>query len=51
MKKDKYKSTKKSMTIMNQQLLEQIEHQKLKILVLKAKLSEARRATKSQVSS
>ena len=51
MKKDRYKTTKKLMTIMNQQLLEQTEHQKLKILVLKAKLSEARQATKFQVSS
>ena len=42
MKKDRYKATKKSMTIMNQWLLEQTEHQKLKILELKAKLSEAR---------
>ena len=51
MKKDRYKATKKSMIIMNQRLLEQTEHQNLKILVLKAKLSEARRATKFQVSS
>ena len=46
MKKDRYKATKKSMTIMNQRLLEQTEHQKLKILELKAKLSEASQATK-----
>ena len=49
--KDRYKATKKSMTIMNQRLLEQTEHQKLKILELKSKLSEARQATKFQVSS
>ena len=51
MKKDRQKATKKSMTIMNQRLLEKTEHQKLKILKLKARLSEARRATKFQVSS
>jgi len=51
MKNDRYKATKKSMTIMNQWLLEQTEHQKLKIMELKAKLSEAHRATKFQVSS
>ena len=51
MKKDRYKATKKFMTIMNQWLLEQTEHQKLKILKFKARLSEARWATKLQVSS
>ena len=48
MKKDRYKTTKKSMAIMNQQLLEQTEHRKLKIMKLKARLSEAHRATQFQ---
>ena len=51
MKKDRYKATKKYITIMNQRFLKQTEHQKLKIMVVKSKLSEARRATKFQVSS
>ena len=51
MKKDRYKATKKSMTIMNQRLLEKTEHKKLKIMKLKARLSKAHQATKFQVSS
>lgn len=49
-RKDRYKVAKKSMSIVNEQLLEQKEHQKLKILELKAKLSEARRTTQLQIS-
>ena len=47
-KKNQYKKAKKSMIDTNQHLLEQVEQQKLVIIRLKAKLSEARRVINLQ---
>ena len=47
-KKNQYKKEKKSMIDTNQHLLEQVEKQKLVIIGLKAKLSEARRVVDLQ---
>ena len=47
-KKNRYKKAKKSMIDTNQHLLEQVDRQKLVIIRLKAKLSEARRVINLQ---
>ena len=47
-KKNQYKRAKRSIIDTNQHLLEQIEKQKLKIIRLKAKLTEARRVVDIQ---
>ena len=47
-KKNQYKTAKKSIIGTNQHLLEQIEKQKLVIIKLKAKLAEARRVVDLQ---
>ena len=49
LRKEKYIAARKSVIITNAQLLKQAERQRLKILELKAKLSEARRAIKLQI--
>ena len=48
LKKNRYKEAKKSTINTNQHLLEQINQQKLMIIKLKAKLSEARRVINLQ---
>ena len=48
LKKNRYKEAKKSMINTNQHLLEQVNRQKLTIIKLKAKLSEARRVISLQ---
>ena len=48
LKKNRYKEAKKSMINTNQHLLEQVDQQKLIIIRLKAKLSEARRVINLQ---
>ena len=49
LRKEKYKSVKNFVIITNEQFLKQAERQRLKILELKAKLYEARRAIKLQI--
>ena len=49
LRKDKYKADMKFVIVTNEQLLKQVERQKLNILELKAKLYEARRAIKLQI--
>ena len=48
LKKNRYKEAKKYVMIINVQLLKQVEGQKLMILKLKARLSEARREVNLQ---